>query len=81
MSNRKSSSWFYPNSTGDPGRDRNAQTLQLSCWLLAVAVGAVLASAYGKQFAATSLQADVEGFIRKPYSIRDLLRLVRRTVS
>lgn len=35
---RKLSSWFYIESTGDPGRDRNAQTLQFSCLLLAVAV-------------------------------------------
>ena len=41
MSDRKSSSWFYPSSTGDPGRDRNARTLQFSCFLLAFAVGAV----------------------------------------
>ena len=41
MSDRKSSSWFYPKSTGDPGRDRNARTLQFSCFLLAFAVGAV----------------------------------------
>jgi PAS domain S-box-containing protein len=38
MRERKSSSWFYPRSTGDPGRDRNARTLQFSCFLLACAV-------------------------------------------
>jgi hypothetical protein len=37
----KSRSWFYPKSTGDPGRDRNARTLQFSCFLLAFAVSAV----------------------------------------
>jgi PAS domain S-box-containing protein len=33
------SSWFYPKPTGDPGRDRNARTLQFACFLLAFAVG------------------------------------------
>jgi PAS domain S-box-containing protein len=41
MSDRKSSSWFYPKPTGDPGRDRNARTLQFACLLLACAVGTV----------------------------------------
>ena len=41
MLNRKSASWFYPQSTGDPGRDRNARTLQFSCFLLAFSIGAV----------------------------------------
>ncbi len=41
MLDRKSSSWFYPESTGDPGRDRNARTLQFSCFLLAFAIGVV----------------------------------------
>jgi len=41
MLDRKSSSWFYPTSTGDPGRDRNARTLQSSCFLLAFAIAAV----------------------------------------
>jgi DNA-binding NtrC family response regulator len=41
----------------------------------------IVASAYGKEFAAASLQAEVEGFIRKPYSLRDLVGLVRRTLS
>jgi PAS domain S-box-containing protein len=39
MSNRTSSSWFYPKPTGDAGRDRNARTLQFACFLLAFAVG------------------------------------------
>src|SRR5436305_1516184 len=38
----KSRSWFYPKPTGDPGRDRNARTLQFSCFLLALAVCAVM---------------------------------------
>jgi hypothetical protein len=42
MLDRKSSSWFYPKTTGDPGRDRNVRTMQFSCFLLALAVGAVL---------------------------------------
>jgi hypothetical protein len=41
MLDQKWSSWFYPLSTGDPGRDRNAQTLQFSCFLLTFAVSAV----------------------------------------
>ena len=41
MLDRKSSSWFYPKPTGDPGRDRNARTLQFACYLLAFAVGTV----------------------------------------
>jgi PAS domain S-box-containing protein len=39
MSGGRSSSWFYPKPTGDPGRDRNARTLQFACFLLAFAVG------------------------------------------
>jgi PAS domain S-box-containing protein len=51
MPDRKSSSWFYPKSTGDPGRDRNVRTLQFSCFLLAFAVGAVLiVSAVGHEW-------------------------------
>ena len=41
MLDRNSSSWLYPKSTGDPGRDRNARTLQFSCFLLAAAVSLV----------------------------------------
>ena len=37
----KSRSWFYPKPTGDPGRDRNARTVQFACFLLAFAIGAV----------------------------------------
>jgi hypothetical protein len=37
----KSSSWFYPKPTGDPGRDRNARTVQFACFLLASAVSTV----------------------------------------
>jgi hypothetical protein len=56
MSNRKPSSWFYPKPTGDPGRDRNARTLQFSCFLLALAVGAVLfVSALGREWQQTPL--------------------------
>jgi PAS domain S-box-containing protein len=32
-------SWFYPKPTGDPGRDRNARTLQFACFLLAITTG------------------------------------------
>src|SRR5215470_3905350 len=39
MLDRKSSSWLYPKPTGDPGRDRNARTVQFACFLFAFAVG------------------------------------------
>jgi len=41
MLDLKLSSWFYPKPTGDPGRDRNARTLQFACFLFAFAVGTV----------------------------------------
>jgi two-component system, cell cycle sensor histidine kinase and response regulator CckA len=41
MSDRKSSSWFSPKPTGDPGRDRNARTLQFACYLLTFAISVV----------------------------------------
>ena len=41
MSGWKSRSWFYPKPTGDPGRDRNARTVQFACFLLALALSAV----------------------------------------
>jgi PAS domain S-box-containing protein len=41
MLDSKSSSWFYPKPTADPGRDRNARTLQFACLLLAFAVGLI----------------------------------------
>jgi len=41
MFDRTSSSWFYPRPTGDPGRDRNARTVQFACFLLASAVSTV----------------------------------------
>ncbi|HXK04170.1 MAG TPA: PAS domain-containing protein [Verrucomicrobiae bacterium] len=41
MLDRKSSSWFCPKPTGDPGRDRNARTLQFTCLLFAFAIGMV----------------------------------------
>jgi two-component system cell cycle sensor histidine kinase/response regulator CckA len=65
MSNRKSSSWFYPNSTANPGRDRNARTLQFSCFLLALAVGAVLlVSAIGREWQETPLLVfAIAGFV------------------
>ena len=33
----------YPKPTGDPGRDRNARTLQFACLLLAFALGLIAA--------------------------------------
>jgi hypothetical protein len=51
MLDRKLQSWFYPEPTGDVGRDRNARTLQFTCFLLAFAVGAVLlVSAIGREW-------------------------------
>jgi PAS domain S-box-containing protein len=43
MSDGKSPFWFYPKRTGDPGRDRNAQTLQFTCLLFAIAIGIAVA--------------------------------------
>jgi PAS domain S-box-containing protein len=43
MSDGKSPSWFYPKRTGDPGRDRNARTLQFACLLFAIAIGIAVA--------------------------------------
>jgi PAS domain S-box-containing protein len=37
----KSKSWFYPKPTDDPGRDRNARTVQFACFLLAFTVSVV----------------------------------------
>jgi PAS domain S-box-containing protein len=34
-------SWFYPPPTGDTGRDRNARSVQLACFLLGSAVSTV----------------------------------------
>jgi PAS domain S-box-containing protein len=34
--------WLYPKPTGDPGRDRNAQTLQFACLLLALGIAVVV---------------------------------------
>lgn len=41
MSNSESAPWFYPKQTGDPGRDRNARTVQFACFLLASAASIV----------------------------------------
>ena len=41
MLDQQSSSWFYPKSTGDPGRDRNARSLQFSRLLLAFSIAMV----------------------------------------
>src|SRR3974390_1501227 len=41
MSDHKSPAWLYPRPTGDPGRDRNARTLQFACFLLALGTGTV----------------------------------------
>ena len=56
MLDRKLQSWFYPEPTGDVGRDRNARTLQFTCFLLAFAVGAVLiVSAIDREWQETPL--------------------------
>ncbi|HLH17728.1 MAG TPA: PAS domain-containing protein [Bryobacteraceae bacterium] len=49
MSERKSTSWFYPKPTGDPGRDRNARSVQFACLLFAAAIGLVAALDGGRQ--------------------------------
>ena len=61
----KSRSWFYPKPTGDPGRDRNARTLQFSCFLLAFAVGVILlVSAVGHEWQeAPLLVLAITGFV------------------
>jgi hypothetical protein len=43
MSDGKSPSWFYPKRSGDPGRDRNARTIQFACLLFAIAIGTAVA--------------------------------------
>jgi PAS domain S-box-containing protein len=43
MSHGISTSWFYPKQTGNPGRDRNARTLQFTCLLFAIAIGIAVA--------------------------------------
>jgi two-component system, cell cycle sensor histidine kinase and response regulator CckA len=53
MSDRKWSTWLYPKPTGDPGRDRNARTLQFACLLLAA--GIVAEAVTNHQTQATSL--------------------------
>jgi CheY-like chemotaxis protein len=45
------------------------------------AMRVIVTSAYTEEVAAASLQADVERFIRKPYSLRDLMGLVRQTLG
>jgi PAS domain S-box-containing protein len=61
---------------GVPSREVLAEAKRLR-----PAMRVIVASAYGKEFAATSLHADVERFIRKPYSLGDLVGLVRQTLS
>jgi len=61
---------------GIPSREVLAEAKRLR-----PAMRVIVASAYGEEFAATSLEADVERFIRKPYSFHDLVGLVRQTLS
>src|SRR5262245_24887397 len=44
MREQNSPSWLYPKPTGDPGRDRNARTVQFACLLLTSAVSIVALS-------------------------------------
>ena len=39
MFDHESSSWFYPDRTGDVGRDRNARTLQFACLFYVLTFG------------------------------------------
>jgi PAS domain S-box-containing protein len=59
------SSWFYPKPTGDPGRDRNARTLQFACLLFALAIGliAVLDLINQEREALPILELAVAGFV------------------
>ena len=68
MLNRKSSSWFYPKPTGDPGRDRNARTLQITCLLFALTIGIMAA-------------VDAIAGEREPLPILDLLAVAALGVA
>jgi PAS domain S-box-containing protein len=61
---------------GIPSREVLAEAKRLR-----PAMRVIVASAYGREFAANSLHANVERFIRKPYSLGDLVGLVRQTLS
>jgi two-component system, cell cycle sensor histidine kinase and response regulator CckA len=41
----------------------------------------IVTSAHGEDFAAVSLQGEVERFLRKPYSLGHLVELVRQTLT
>ena len=41
----------------------------------------IVTSAYGQEYAASQLQVGIERFIRKPYSLHDLVEAVRHTLS
>ena len=61
---------------GVPSREVLAEAKRLR-----PAMRVIVTSAYGEDFAATSLGGHVERFIRKPYSLGDLVVLVRQTLS
>jgi two-component system cell cycle sensor histidine kinase/response regulator CckA len=61
---------------GAPSREVLAEAKRLR-----PAMRVIVASAYGEEFAAASLQASVERFIRKPYSLYDLVGVVRQTLA
>jgi two-component system, cell cycle sensor histidine kinase and response regulator CckA len=61
---------------GAPSREVLAEAKRLR-----PAMRVIVTSAYAEEVSATSLRADVERFIRKPYSLGDLLGLVRQTLS
>jgi CheY-like chemotaxis protein len=61
---------------GTPSREVLAEAKRLR-----PAMRVIVTSAYAEEVAAASLQAEVERFIRKPYSLRDLMGLVRQTLG
>jgi DNA-binding NtrC family response regulator len=61
---------------GVPSREVLAEAKRLR-----PAMRVIITSAYGEEFAAASLQANVQRFIRKPYLLRDLAGLVRQTLT
>jgi hypothetical protein len=69
MSGRTLSFGFYPKATGDPGRDRNARTLQFACLLFAVAIGiAVALDVISREPVPTQMASAVLGALVSPQS-------------
>jgi CheY-like chemotaxis protein len=61
---------------GTPSREVLAEAKRLR-----PAMRVIVTSAYGEDFAAASLQGTFERFIRKPYSLSDLVGAVRQTLA